>query len=267
MSKLKYFWDALYKIQIAIGAVTVPTEEYIWEDPLFAVEEWVHPDVTGSTRIIVTVKGGELPGHFYEGVQHLHDKGIGVKFSLPVQEMPVDEFASQVADLCHYYELDGIDLVFDGELDCDVVQACRGALGKESLLSCSISAKTIEKSQEKIAAILPYISQIILFDFFEKKCDFEEEMRKLWGFGVPCQKISFALEVGPHTEGKEVTTVAQCKKVAQAVREHALFGLQLDSIQRDTDEREGAPAGPSKLQSGLPTGTFAGVVHKILLGN
>jgi len=241
-----------------------PTLDLVWEGPDFVAEEIVFPE---SNKILrsVTVRSEEVPDHLYEGVQFLHEKGIGIKGSIKAQVDDVEEFAEQAGEFLRYYELDGIEVVFQEEVSQELIFACQKVLGDK--LSCAIPTALVEKYGETITKIEPHVSQILLFDFLNKKCDFEREMRRLWDLGVLGKKIVFSLEIGPHSDGKGVTTIADCKMAAQVVKKHGLFGVQLDSFQRDTDHREGSDPGPSAKQTGLPEGMFAKVVCKILSGS
>ena len=241
-----------------------PTLDLIWEAPGFVAEEVVFPEC-GQLKRAVTLRSDEIPDHFYEGVQVLHEKGISVKCSIEAEIKDVEEFAEQAGELLRYYEIDGVEVVFREEISEELIYACQKVLGDK--LSCAIPVSLIEKYGETITKIEPYLSQIIVFDFLKKKCDFEEEMRRLWDLGVLGKKITFSLQVGPHRSGKGVTTIADCKMAADVVKKYGLYGVQLDSFQRDTDQREGVDPGPSAKQTGLPKGLFAQVVCKTLLGS
>lgn len=241
-----------------------PTLDLIWEAPEFVAEEVVFPECNQLNRV-VTLRSDEIPDHLYESVQFLHEKGIAVKYSFDAQVDDVEGFAEQTGELLRYYEIDGVEVVFREDISEELIYACQKVLGDK--LSCAFPVSLIEKCGETITKIEPYVSQIILFDFLEKKCDFEGEMRRLWDLGVLGKKIVFSLQVGPHSSGKGVTTIADCKMAADVVKKYGLYGVQLDSFQRDTDQREGVDPGPSAKQTGLPKGLFAQVVCKTLSGS
>ncbi|GAB5412121.1 MAG: hypothetical protein ChlgKO_12350 [Chlamydiales bacterium] len=238
--------------------------DLIWEASEIVAEEVIFPESSQIKRS-VTVRSDEIPDHFYDGVQVLHEKGISVKCSIKAQMEDVEVFAEQAGELLRYYELDGVEVVFQEVISEELIYACQKVLGDK--LSCAFSASLVEKYGKTIAKIEPYLSQIIVFDFLKKKCDFEEEMRRLWDLGVQGKKIVFSLQIGPHRGGRGVTTIADCKMAANVVKKYGLYGVQLDSFQRDTDCRGGVDPGPSAMQTGLPKGLFAQVVCKTLVGS